>query len=415
MSSVASSQVLQEHVGERAKQETGLRAEKKSPRRPWLILAAVAVLAIGLYGIIEWWSRSKESTDDAQVDADVVNVSARVGGQILKVHVGDNQQVHKGQLLIELDPADRLAKDKQAAAELAAARARASAADARVGIVEATSRGGLKEARAELLGSASSVTSADAQVASAKALVAQREAEASQGDSEYGRAEALAAEKAIAPAQRDAARSAALSARAAVAQAKAQLTAAEDMKRTAQARIAQSEARVEQSAPVDAQLASARAQAELEHANVDAAVAALDVANLELSYTRIEAPADGTLSRLAVREGQLVQAGQPIVVIVPDKTYVVANFKETQVGKMHPGQRVEISVDAFPGQMFTGTVESTSPGTGARFSLLAPDNASGNFVKVVQRMPVKIAWTHLPSDVRLAAGLSADVTVELGP
>jgi membrane fusion protein (multidrug efflux system) len=414
MSSVASSQVLQERVGERPEQETTVRAQKKG-RRPWLIFAAVVVLALGLYGFIEWMSRGKENTDDAQVDADVVNVSARVGGQVLKTHVGDNEQVRKGQLLVEFDPADRLAKDKQAAAELDAARARAKAADARVAIVEATSRGGLKEARAELSGSASSVTSADAQVASASALVAQREAEASQADTELGRAEALAADKAIPPAQLDAARSAALAARAAVAQAKAQLTAAEDMKRTAQARIAQSEARVEQSAPVDAQLASARAQGELERANVDAAVAALDLANLELSYTRIEAPADGTLSRLAVREGQLVQAGQPIVVIVPDQTYVVANFKETQVGKMHAGQRAEISVDAFPGQTFTGAVESTSPGTGARFSLLAPDNASGNFVKVVQRMPVKIAWTQLPKDVRLGAGLSADVTVRLDP
>ena len=117
------------------------------------------------------------------------------------------------------------------------------------------------------------------------------------------------------------------------------------------------------------------------------------------------------LSRLGVHDGQLAQAGQQIVVLVPSTTYVVANFKETQVGQMHPGQRVEIAVDAFPGRELEGKVESTSPGTGARFSLLPADNASGNFVKVVQRVPVKIEWVNVPADVKLAAGLSADVTV----
>jgi membrane fusion protein (multidrug efflux system) len=162
---------------------------------------------------------------------------------------------------------------------------------------------------------------------------------------------------------------------------------------------------------VDAQLAVARANADLARANVTAAEAAQALADLQLSYATIVAPSDGRLSKLAVRPGQQLQAGQQVVTLVPSATYVVANFKETQVGQMRPGQRAEITIDAFPGRTFEGRVESTSPGTGARFSMLPADNATGNFVKVVQRMPVKVAWLNLPGDVPLAAGLSADVTV----
>jgi membrane fusion protein (multidrug efflux system) len=200
-------------------------------------------------------------------------------------------------------------------------------------------------------------------------------------------------------------------AHAAVAQAQAQLAASEEMRRTAQTQIAEAKGRVEQSTPVEAQLAAAQANADLAHARADAADAALTEAKLQLSYTHIEAPADGVLSRLAMHEGQLVQAGQQVVGVVPSATYLVANFKETQVGRMRAGQRAEIAIDAFPGRRFEGKIDSTSPGTGARFSLLPADNASGNFVKVVQRVPVKIGWVNVPSDVKLAAGLSADVTV----
>ncbi len=386
-------------------------APAKSGPRPYLVLAGVVTAGAVAYATFTFVSRGRESTDDAQVDADVVTVGARVGGAIVRVYVADNQQVKKGDLLVEIDPADLAAKEKEAEAELAAAHAQAETADAQVAIVEATSKGGLSAARAALSGSATSVAGADAQVASAKAALARAEAQASQADTDLTRFESLLEDGAIPKAQVDAARSTSQAARAAVAQAQAQLTAATDAKRTAQTTVVESQARVVQSAPVDAQLASARAQADLAHARVDSVAAALALAKLQLSYTHIEAPADGMLSRLGVRAGQLVQAGQQIVAVVPDATYVVANFKETQVGRMHVGQSVEISVDAFPGRTFEGKVDSTSPGTGARFSLLPPDNASGNFVKVVQRVPVKVDWTYLPSDVKLAAGMSADVTV----
>ncbi len=412
MSSMATTQAVPERA-EAVPDKAGTSAAtaKKSRARPYVILGSVVALAAAVYGVVSWMSAGKEHTDDAQVDADAVAVSTRVAGVVLRVHVADNQAVKKGQLLIEIDPADLAAKEKQAEADLAAARAQAQAAEAQVAIVEASSKGGLSAARAELSGSASSVASADAQIESARAALERAKAESAQADTDRDRAEALFQQQAIPKAQIDTARSTAQAARAAAAQAQAQLAVAEDMKRTAQTHIAESQARVVQNTPVEAQLETVRAQADLARARADAAAAALDIAKLQLSYTRIEAPADGVLSRLSVREGQLAQAGQAVVVLVPATTYLIANFKETQVGAMHPGQRAEISIDAFPGRTFEGKVESTSPGTGARFSLLPPDNASGNFVKVVQRVPVKVAWTNVPSDVKLAAGLSADVTV----
>jgi len=282
-----------------------------------------------------------------------------------------------------------------------------------VAIVEAMSRGGLSAARAQLSGSTLSLAGNDAQVESAKAALSRAQAESARADTDLARAESLLKDQAVPRAQVDTARSNAQAAHAAVEQAQAQLAAAVDMKRTAETRIAEAQGHVVQSAPIDAQLAAARANADLARARSDAAQALLENARLQLSYTRIQAPTDGTLSRLAVREGQLVQAGQQVVVVVPNTTYVVANFKETQVGQMHPGQRAEITVDAFPGHTFEGKVDSTAPGTGARFSLLPPDNASGNFIKVVQRVPVKIAWTDVPPEIRLSAGLSADVTVSV--
>jgi len=402
-------ETLSKETKETKEEATAVR--KKGRTRPYLILGAVVAVALVGYSTFTLATRGKENTDDAQVDADVVMVSTRVAGTVLKVHVTDNQKVTKGQLLVEIDPADLQAKEKEAEAQLAQAKAQAEAADAQVGIVEATAKGGLSVARAQLSGSTSSVQTADAQIQSAKAALARAQAHAAQADTDLTRDQALFRDGAIPKAEIDSAQSTADAAHAAVAQAQADLASAQEMRSTAVTHIAESAARVEQSAPVDAQLAAARANASLAHARVDAAEAQLAQAKLQLSYTRIEAAADGLLSRLTVREGQLVQAGMQIVSVVPEATYVVANFKETQVGAMHAGQRAEITVDAYPGRTFEGRVQSTSPGTGARFSLLPPDNASGNFVKVVQRVPVKITWADVPGDVKLAAGMSADVTV----
>jgi membrane fusion protein (multidrug efflux system) len=181
----------------------------------------------------------------------------------------------------------------------------------------------------------------------------------------------------------------------------------------AQERVGEARGRLNQSSPIEAQIAAARAQADLAHARVQSSQAQLDLARLQLSYTKVTAPADGMASKLSVHEGQQVTVGSPVIELVPVQTYLVANFKETQITKMKPGQRVNIKIDAFPGHRFVGKVESLSGGTGSSFSLLPADNASGNFVKVVQRVPVRIAFDQLP-DVPLRAGLSADVTVHTG-
>jgi membrane fusion protein (multidrug efflux system) len=148
-------------------------------------------------------------------------------------------------------------------------------------------------------------------------------------------------------------------------------------------------------------------------ARVAAAAAALRLAELQLSYTKVIAPSDGIVTQLTARVGGLVQAGQPLAQLVPAHTYLVANFKETQIDKMRAGNRAEVRIDAYPGRTFEATVESLAGGTGSRFSMIPPDNASGNFVKVVQRVPVRLAWKNQP-DVALKAGLSADVTVFVG-
>jgi membrane fusion protein (multidrug efflux system) len=386
---------------------------KKKSSRPYVILGVIVALAAVAYLVFRTLTAGKESTDDSQVSADMVPVAARVGGALLAVPVNDNQAVKKGDLIAQIDPADYENKVKQADAELRAAKAQASAADAQMRIVEASSKGGLSTARAQLSGTTSSVAGADAQVAAADAMVAKARADADKADNDLRRAQSLRKDDAIPQAQVDSLTSQAASMHAAVAQAQAQVAAAQEMKNNARSRIAEAAGRVEQSAPVDAQVEVAKANADLAAARAAAAEVALAQAQLNLTYTKVLAPQDGHISKLGVHVGQLVQPSQTITNVLPTTTYVVANFKETQVGEMKIGQSADVVLDAYPGRTFHAKVESISFGTGAQFSMLPPDNASGNFVKVVQRVPVKLAWSDLPNDLHLEAGLSADVTVRV--
>ncbi len=387
---------------------------KAKGKRPFLVLGAVVAVALAAYGGYVLLTAGRESTDDAQVAADVVPVSARVGGQVLHVAIQENQRVKKGDPIATIDDADYKAKVKQAEAELASSHAQKAQADAQVSIVTATSTGTLSSAKAAYSGSNVGVASADAQVAAAQAAIVRAEADVKKSDADLKRAQELRAANAAPQEMLDNAQSAHDFAQASLAQAKAQLLAAQEGKRGAIARVSEAAGKVAQSAPIDAQIAAAHAQADLASARVASAEAALDLAKLQLSYTQITAPADGIASKLGVHDGQLVAPGQQVVQIVPTTTYVLANFKETQVGRMRPGQEAKIEVDAYPHRTFAGKVESISGGTGASFSLLPADNASGNFVKVVQRVPVRIAWVNPPTDVALRAGLSVDAEVEVG-
>jgi membrane fusion protein (multidrug efflux system) len=388
---------------------------KKSSARPFIILGVVVLLIGGSIGGYALATAGEETTDDAQIEADVVAIGARVGGQVLHVPVIENTFVKKGQLLLEIDDADYAARVKQADAELLTAKAQAAQADAQVAVVEANARGGLSTARAVFTGSNVAVAGADAQIAGARASVARAEADARRAELDHQRAKELRAANAVPQERLDNASAANDAARAALLAAQAQLSAAVEQRRCAASRVLEAKGRLDQSSPIDAQIAAAHASADLAHARVQSAEAALELAKNQLAYTKVVAPADGIVSKLVVHEGQLLQPGQAIGELVPQTTYVIANFKETQVGRIKPGQEVEVSVDAFAHRKLKGKVESLSGGTGSRFSLLPPDNASGNFVKVVQRVPVRIAWDDVPSDLPLRAGLSADVTVKVAP
>jgi membrane fusion protein (multidrug efflux system) len=386
---------------------------KSRGRRPFAVLGVIALVALVIVGGYTLMTRGRETTDDAQVAADIVPVSARIGGVVAKVNIHENQAVKRGELLVELDAADMQARAQQAEAELATAQAQAQAAEAQVEIVEATSKGGLTSARAALSGSAAGVGSATAQLASARAAAARADADLKKAELDLGRAQTLRKADAVPEQQLETAQLALDVARAAKAQAAAQVALAEDSRRGAESRVGEARGRVDQSAPVAPQIAAARAGAALAAARVRSAEAALVLAKLQVSYTRIIAPDDGYASKLGVHDGQLVAVGQPLVELVPSEIYVVANFKETQVGKMRPGQPAMIAVDAFSGRKLAGRVDSLAGGTGASFSLLPPDNSTGNFVKVVQRVPVRISLVDLPADVVLRPGLSADVTVDV--
>jgi membrane fusion protein (multidrug efflux system) len=382
----------------------------KRGKKPFLILGGMVALFAIITGIYLVATANQETTDDAQVEADVVPIAARVNGQIAKRLIEDNQRVKKGEVLVQIDDADFAARVKQSEAELETTRAQAAAADAQVQVVEASAKGGLQTARASFSGSSMGVANAEAQLAAFRAGLERAKAEARKGELDLQRTKQLVAGNALPRERLDNAQVAFDATQAALAQAQAQVAAASEMRRLASTRVDEARGRLDQSTPIAAQIASARASADLAHARIKVAEATLELTRLQLSYTKVIASEDGLVTKLTVQPGQMIQIGQPLAALVPDHTYVVANFKETQVGRLRPGQSARLRLDAFPGIELEGKVESVSGGTGARFSLLPPDNASGNFVKVVQRVPVRIAWSKRP-DLPLQAGLSTEVTV----
>ncbi|MCW5807018.1 MAG: HlyD family secretion protein [Deltaproteobacteria bacterium] len=381
--------------------------------RAYLILAVVAVLVAGAWYAHRWWTAGKRSTDNAQVEADVVPIAARVGGVVLATKVHDNQRVAKGDVLFEIDPANLEVEVQRADAELEAAREQTAVADAQVGIVEQSSTGGLSSAKAALAGAGASVRSAAAAARAAEAAVAQAKANLAVATNERASAQQLFAQSAITRSELDHTVRAHDVAKAALDAATAQLDLSRAQGGIAAARVAEAEGRVTQTGPVDKQVAAARAAAKLAAARVKSAETALAQAKLNRSYAAVVAPTSGMISRLGAHAGQTVQAGQALLMLVPDETYVIANFKESQIGDMKPGDKVDIEVDAYGGT-FDGVVDTIAPATGARFSLIPVDNATGNFVKVVQRVPVKIRWAKAP-EVAMRPGLSAEVTVYLTP
>jgi len=386
---------------------------KSKARRAYMLLLGLVVVALGVYFIHGYATRDEVKTDDAQIEADVTPVATRVGGVILKMNISDNAKVEAGKVIAQIDDADYKAKVEAAKADLDAATAQAESADAQVDIVKSTSGGALSSARAQLQGTGASVRSAQAMIDAAQAQVARAKSDLAKAQQDLDRATKLHDAGAVSGQALETAQAAKNGAQASLDAANANLAGSRDAQAQAQSRVAEAAGRVEQSTPVDRQIASATAAAKLAHARVQSAKAALDLATLQLGYTTIVAPASGYVSKLGAHEGQMVQPGMTLVMVVPQKLYVVANFKETQMNRIAAGDPVDIEVDALGGSSLHGKVESISAGTGARFSMMPPDNATGNFVKVVQRVPVKIELDPGQDTSKLHAGLSVEVKVHL--
>jgi membrane fusion protein (multidrug efflux system) len=381
-----------------------------SRRTLGLIALAIAVLAGG--GAYGWSLRGLESTDNAQVDAEVIAVPARVSGTIASLRFQENQRVHAGDVLAVLDDAPAQAKLAQAQASLEAAHAAAEAAEADARVATTNARGNRAIALAALRTSNAGASTASVQVHEARAALSAAKTQLAQAQEDKTRADGLFADGALARSAYDQAQTVYSLAVANVDTAQAKLATLESSVGQAQGKVLEASARADQANDVDSLVAQAVARAKSAQAQVQTAQAARDLAALELSYTRIVAPSDGVVSKKTIALGQQVSLGQPIVQLVTPERWVTANFKETQLAHMLPGQRVELSVDAFPNDKLVGQVESFSAATGSRFTLLPPDNASGNFTKVVQRVPVRIRVPDLPEGVALRPGMSVELTVD---
>jgi membrane fusion protein (multidrug efflux system) len=380
-------------------------------RRSTRVFAGLTALAI--VGALGAWvfGHGKESTDDAQVEGRVVSVSPRVGGQVEKVLVIDNQAVKQGDLLVQLDTKDLDAKLASARADLEASKAGLASAQVNLKLTQANSEASLRQARGGLTQASSSVAATRSSLAQARAEVDAAEAADRLAQADWARAQDLAKAEAISRADLDARRSRAEQARAQLDQARARLASTEANVTssgggltTAQGRLAAAETAPDQVKAADVAVQAAQAR-------VDQAQAAYDLAALNRSYAEVRAPVDGVVSRRTVEQGQLVGPERPMLALVPlQDVWVVANFKEDQIGQMRAGQKATIRVDTYGRRDFEGHVESLAGASGARFALLPPDNASGNFVKVVQRVPVLVRLDRA-ADVPLRPGMSAVVTV----
>jgi membrane fusion protein (multidrug efflux system) len=334
--------------------------KKPISKRPVLMTVLVLVVLAAAAGGLFWWLRARqfESTDDAFIAGHAVQMAPKVPGYVVQLRVEDNQLVHRGDFLLEIDPRDYQSALDQAKAGLASAEAKVTQAEAQEGF-------------------------AVAGVVSARAIIAAAQANADNAHSELARIEKLVPSGAATPQARDATVSAVKTTESAVVATQARLTQAEAQEKVDRSLLAVARAGLRQA---DTQVQQAE---------------------LNLSYTRLTAPVTGRVTHRTVERGDYLQPGQALFAVVEPAVWVVANYKETQLTDMRVGQPVTLAVDAYPHRTFAAHVDSFQRGTGARFSLLPPENATGNYVKVVQRVPVKIVFDEAPDeDLLLAPGMS---------
>jgi len=357
-------------------------------RRRVLILAAVLVLLVG--GFFLWrYLSSYESTDDAQADVHLYPVSARISGYVVKVNADDNQWVQKGTVLVEIDPTDYEVAVKQAQANLTSAEATAQSLNITVPITSVNTSSQLKSTASDIENAKAGVIAAERQRTAAHAQVEQAEANDIKAQDDLHRYKLLVDKREVADQVYDQALAAAKASTATVAAAQANESAAQQFVQQAQSRLVEAEANHQYAETGPQQVSSTRARVRAAIADAEQKRALLDQAQLNLQYTKILAPVTGEVNKTVV-VGLNVQPGQQLLTVVPlDEVWVTANFKETQLRHMQVGQKAEIHVDST-GQTLKGRVDSIAGATGPTFSLLPPENATGNYVKIVQRVPVKI-------------------------
>ena len=366
-------------------------------RRRGILVAVIVVLVLVALGF--WWrSTFSEDTDDAQISGHLIEVSSRIAGHVKAVYVNENERVNRGALIAELDPSDYQVAVNRAQATLAAAEAAAAAASVNVPIFTVNAGSNLSSANADVASAQAGLSQAEQQLAGARARVAQAQADYTKAQSDLQRYQPLMQKDVISKQQWDAALATANADKAAVANAEASQKAAADGVRAAREKLNQARAMLKYAQTGPKQVAQQSARARQAEAQVKEAQAALAQAKLNLSYTKIYAPVTGIITRKSVEVDENVSAGQNLLTLVSlEDLWVTANFKETQLKKMRAGQSVDIHVDAT-GKTYKGRLTQIGGATGSVLSLFPPENATGNYVKVVQRVPVRIDFINLAKE-----------------
>jgi membrane fusion protein (multidrug efflux system) len=383
------------------------------------IVFLVAIVAVVLVGWFWWESRQWESTDDAEIDGHIYPISARVNGHVIKVNFDDGQFVHQGDVLAVIDPTDYTVALEHARADYQDAQAQAQEARFGVPVSSTGSFSQIRSASADMDSAQAGVAAAEKQVEAAQSQVVEAQADALKLNTDVLRYQQLLGKREISQQQFDAATAAAASANATVQARQAALLAARAQVKIAQSRIEQANAEIKNAQATPNTVAATKSKAESMDAQALRSKSALDQAQLNLSYTTITAPVDGVVGKRSVQVGSNVAIGQDLMAVVPLRDiWVTANFKETQLANMHPGQPVKIGVDTYGGRKWNGHVSNIGGATGAKYSLLPPENATGNYVKVVQRIPVRIDFDgndkpDFNKDGALRPGMSVDPDVKV--
>lgn len=397
-----------------------------------LATAAILLIVGASFGAAQWlsYTSAHQETDDAYVTGHLHQISSRIDGTVQSVLIDDNQHVKEGQIIAILDPRDYQVKVNQAKAALDSAKRQANAAFTTINLAnttaqgtELTANGAVADAHATIAKAEAAVQESLIQIEHSKDDLVGKQAEMERAALDYQRFEDLAKEQAVSQQQADNAKRDFIVAEKArdmaqkqITQANSQYAQALEAVKKAKAQLVQTQGQMQLAKASQVQTEVNSKNYDVANAAIEEATAKLQEAELNLSYTTIVAPTTGRIGKKSVEVGQHVQPGQPLVTLVSDDLWVVANFKETQLEKMRPHQEVELKVDSFPGHVFKGQVDSVAPGSGSSFAVLPSDNATGNFTKIVQRVPVKVTFDKtslgMYSDL-LVPGMSVVVEVEV--